>query len=79
MTTVSVPLLCELNASIVAGLKAAPSEPPASGRLVMMWPSSALRITIIGCGSCRCGSGCPFAPFRAGCNPPDAPHAAKRM
>ena len=48
LTTVNVPLPCVLKASIVEGLNTAPSEPPASGRLVRILPSSALRITIMG-------------------------------
>ena len=47
MMIVSVPLPCELNASIVAGLNTAPSELPASGRLARILPSSALRMTHI--------------------------------
>src|SRR5260221_11734666 len=49
LTTVNVPLPCVLKASIVDGLNTAPSDPPASGRLVKILPSLALRITIIGC------------------------------
>src|ERR1700682_2274434 len=64
LTIVIVPLPCVLNASIVAGLNAAPSEPPASGRFASILPSVALRITIIGCGGCTGGL-------------PDRPHAAK--
>ena len=70
-TTVSVPLPCVLNASIVAGLNQAPSEPPASGRLARIFPSVALSTTIIGLagtGGPGCGDGC--APERA--------HEAKR-
>src|SRR5882724_10469160 len=66
LTIVSVPLPCVLNASIVAGLNAAPSEPPASGSVVRILPSSALITTIIGCGGCAGGL-------------PDRAHAAKRM
>src|ERR1700730_7559875 len=65
LTTVSVPLPCVLKASIVEGLKTAPSDPPASGRLVKLLPSSALRITIMGCAGWAGGL-------------PDRPHAAKR-
>src|SRR5439155_4720246 len=50
LTIVSVPLPCVLNASIVAGLNTAPSEAPASGRVVRILPSPARRITIFGCG-----------------------------
>src|SRR5262249_43636750 len=58
LTTVSVPLPCVLNASIVAGLNTAPSEPPASGSVARILPSSACRMTIIGCGGlARGGSG----------------------
>src|SRR5438132_10068262 len=64
LTMVIVPLPCVLKASMVAGLNAAPSEPPASGRLVRILPSVALRITIIGCAGCAGGL-------------PDRPHAAK--
>ena len=42
LITVSVPSACELKTSIVAELKTAPSVTPASGRVVMMLPSSAL-------------------------------------
>src|SRR5271157_100468 len=49
LTTVSVPFPWVLKASFVAGLKMAPSDPPASGRLVRILPSLALRITIMGC------------------------------
>ena len=53
LTIVIVPLPCVLNASIVAGLNTAPSDPPASGRFARILPSFALRITIIGCGGLR--------------------------
>src|SRR5437867_7540585 len=46
---VNVPLPCVLKASIVEGLNTAPSDPPASGRLAMILPSAAVRITIMGC------------------------------
>src|SRR6186713_741902 len=52
---VIVPLPCELNASIVAGLKYAPSEPPASGRRARTFPSFALRMTNV-CGGLAFGS-----------------------
>ena len=45
MTIVGVPLPCVLNASIVDGLNAAPSELPASGSLSRIFPSFALRMT----------------------------------
>ena len=48
LTTVSVPLPCVLNASMVAGLNTAPSEPPASGSIVRIFPLSARRTTILG-------------------------------
>ena len=47
-TTVIVPLACVLKASIVAGLNAAPSDPPARGRFARILPSTALSTTIIG-------------------------------
>src|ERR1700693_1939105 len=43
-TTVSVPSPCELKASIVAGLKVAPSDPLPMGRSVMICPSVADRM-----------------------------------
>jgi hypothetical protein len=49
LTTVNVPSLCELNASIVEGLNTAPSVPEPIGRVVMIVPFSGLRITIV-CG-----------------------------
>src|SRR6185369_5075260 len=64
LTIVMVPLPCELKASIVAGLKTTPSEPPTNGSEVMILPSSALRITIRGCAGVTAGI-------------PDCPHAAK--
>src|SRR6059058_1450346 len=48
LTMVIVPLPCELNTSIIAGLNAAPSEPPANGSVVRILPSVALRMTIRG-------------------------------
>src|SRR5581483_6385939 len=45
LTIVIVPLPCVLNASMVAGLNAAPSELPASGRRSRILPSFALRMT----------------------------------
>ena len=53
---VIVPLPWVLNASIVAGLKAAPSEPPASGSLARTLPSLALRTTSVW-GGFAIGSG----------------------
>src|SRR5208283_2123994 len=46
LMTVSVPSPWELKASIVAGLKVAPSQPTPMGRSVMMWPSMAERMTM---------------------------------
>ena len=46
LMTVSVPSPCELNASMVAGLKVAPSQPLPMGRSVMMCPSVAERMTM---------------------------------
>jgi hypothetical protein len=46
-TTVNVPLPCVLNASIVEGLNTAPSDPPASGTLVRILPSVALRMVVL--------------------------------
>ena len=40
-TMVIVPLPCELKTSWVAGLNTAPSDPPASGKVVRMSPPSA--------------------------------------
>src|SRR5262249_60228342 len=45
LTMVIVPLPCVLNASIVAGLNAAPSELPASGSRSRTLPSPPLRLT----------------------------------
>ena len=45
--TVSVPSPCELNASIVAGLKTAPSTPVPMGSDVMILPS-VFMITMVG-------------------------------
>ena len=47
LITVSVPSPCELKASMVAGLKVAPSQPTPVGRSVMMWPSVAERMTML--------------------------------
>ena len=49
MTRVIVPLPCVLNASLVAGLNAAPSELPASDSRSRIFPSFALRMTNV-CG-----------------------------
>src|SRR3954447_3048107 len=49
LTIVIVPLPCVLNASIVAGLNAAPSELPASGNRSRTFPSFVLRMTNV-CG-----------------------------
>src|SRR5207244_6455669 len=62
LTTVSVPLPCVLNASIVSGLNTAPSDPPASGRVARTFPSFALITTIFGAGGVAGGL-------------PEAPHA----
>jgi hypothetical protein len=68
---VIVPLPCELNASIVAGLNAAPSEPPASGSLARIFPSFALRMTNVlrrlGVGIGRWRPGCPGVPRAGAC------------
>src|SRR3954462_7377111 len=82
LTMVIVPLPWVLNASRVAGLKAAPSEPPASGSLARMFPSFALRMTNVwgvwgwggGAGGGPAGPPCPGVP-RAGAGP-TAAHAA---
>jgi hypothetical protein len=42
-----VPSRCELNVSIVAGLKTAPSTPAPIGNAAMIYPVSELSITII--------------------------------
>src|SRR3954471_8314645 len=85
LTTVIVPFPCVLNASIVAGLNAAPSELPASGSVARTFPSFALRMTNV-CGGLALGSGaaggpagpgCPGVP-RAGAGP-TALHAANRI
>src|SRR3954470_4899330 len=84
LTMVIVPLPCVLNASMVAGLNAAPSEPPASGSRARMFPSFALRMTNV-CGGLAlasgddggaAGVGCPGVP-RAGPGP-TAEHAANK-
>src|SRR5438093_13452789 len=83
LTMVIVPLPCVLNASIVDGLNAAPSEPPASGSLARIFPSFALRTTtvcggfVLGSGVGAGGAGCPGVP-RAGAGP-TALHAANRI
>src|SRR5205085_11961738 len=80
LTIVIVPLPCVLNASIVRGLNAAPSELPASGSLARIFPSFALMMTNV-CGGLALGSGigggCPGVP-RAGAAP-RALHAANRI
>src|SRR6478609_6601219 len=79
LTIVIVPLPCVLNASMVAGLKAAPSELPASGNLARIFPSFALRMTNV-CGGLAFGSGVGGGPTggpgvpRAGAGP-TAAHA----
>src|SRR5881628_598381 len=85
LTMVIVPLPCVLNASIVAGLNAAPSELPASGSLARIFPSVALRMTNV-CGGLALGSGVGGGPLGAGClgvpragAGPTALHAAKRI
>src|SRR5204862_7823445 len=73
LTIVIVPLPCELNASIVAGLNAAPSELPASGRRSRIFPSFALSMTNV-CGGLAPGSvagGVPGGPMTL--------HAANRI
>src|SRR5262245_38091387 len=80
---VIVPLPWVLKASIVDGLKAAPSEPPASGSLARIVPSLALKTTNV-CGGFAFGSGVGVG---AGCVPgagrggagPMALHAANRI
>src|SRR5438128_9065055 len=80
LTIVMVPLPCVLNASIVRGLNAAPSELPARGSLARIFPSFALRMTNV-CGGLALGSGigggCPGVP-RAGAAP-TALHAANKV
>ena len=56
MMTVSVPLPWELKASMVCGLKVAPSLLPARGRVVMILPSTALRMTQVACRRSRPGT-----------------------
>src|SRR4051812_36931554 len=56
LTMVIVPFPCVLNASMVAGLNAAPSELPASDSLSRIFPSFALRMTNV-CGGFVFGSG----------------------
>src|SRR5580765_3642817 len=82
---VIVPLPWVLNASIVAGLNTAPSEPPASGRRARTLPSFALRTTKV-CGGFAFGSGVDGGPAggawpgvpRGGAGPM-ALHAANRI
>src|SRR5215471_18572714 len=85
LTMVIVPFPCVLNASIVCGLNAAPSELPASGSLSRIFPSLALRMTNAcgglalgsGAGGGAAGAGCPGVP-RAGAGP-TALQAANRI
>src|SRR5215471_10733969 len=72
LTMVMVPFPCVLNASIVAGLNVAPSELPASGSLLRIFPSFALRMTNV-CGGLALGSGVGGGPAGAGC--PGVPRA----
>ena len=65
LTIVIVPLPWVLNASIVAGLNAAPSEPPASGSRARMLPSLALKMTKV-CGGFAFGSGVDGGPAGGG-------------
>src|SRR5204863_5107657 len=85
LTIVIVPLPCVLNASIVPGLNAAPSELPASGNLARIFPSFALKMTNV-CGGLAVGSGIGGGPAGAGCPgvpragaAPMALHAANRI
>src|SRR5437016_4458366 len=77
LTIVIVPLPCVLNASIVLGLNAAPSELPASGSLARIFPSFALRMTNV-CGGLALGSGIGGGVPRGGAEP-TALHAANRI
>src|SRR6478736_4755533 len=73
LTMVIVPLPCVLKASMVCGLKAAPSDPPASGSLATIFPSFALRMTKVWGG---------FAPGSVDGGVPVGPtalHAANRI
>src|SRR5882757_11124299 len=65
LTMVIVPLPWVLNASIVAGLNTAPSEPPASGSFASTLPSFALRTTKV-CGGFAFGSGVDGGPAGGG-------------
>src|SRR5215467_16225987 len=70
LTMVIVPFPCVLNASIVCGLNAAPSELPASGSLSRIFPSFALRITNR-CDGWSGSTGVPVGPMTL--------HAANRI
>src|SRR5262245_34461341 len=70
LTMVIVPLPCVLNASIVDGLNAAPSELPASGNRWRICPSFALRMTNR-CGGFAGSTGVPAGPMTL--------HAANRI
>src|SRR5438477_1663121 len=72
LTMVIVPLPWVLNASIVDGLNAAPSDPPASGSRARIVPSLALRITNV-CGGLLLGSDVGGGPGGGAC--PGAPRA----
>src|SRR5215471_17002687 len=65
LTIVIVPLPWVLNASIVVGLNAAPSEPPASGSLARIVPSLAFKTTKV-CGGFAFGSGVDGGPAGGG-------------
>src|SRR5215467_10632354 len=65
LTIVIVPLPWVLNASIVARLNAAPSEPPASGSRARTLPSLALKMTNV-CGGLAFGSGVGGGPAGGG-------------
>ena len=65
LTIVIVPFPWVLNASIVAGLNVAPSEPPASGSLARIVPSLALKMTNV-CGGFAFGSGVDGGPAGGG-------------
>src|SRR5215468_5927158 len=76
LTIVSVPLPCVLNASMVDGLKVAPSEPPARGSFARIFPSFALRMTNVW-GGFAFGLGAGGGVPRGGAGP-TALHAANR-
>src|SRR5262245_54883681 len=85
LTMVIVPLPCELNASIVAGLNTAPSELPASGSLARILPSFALRLTnawaglALGSGAVGGAAGAGWPGVPRGGAAPTALHAANRI